>query len=38
MAKISKKAVCVLSGGMDSTLATYIAKNSGYEIFNKSII
>ena len=27
-----KKAVCILSGGMDSTTATYIAKNSGYEI------
>ena len=28
----TKKAVCVLSGGMDSTLASYIAKNDGYEI------
>lgn len=28
----SKKAVCILSGGMDSTLASYIAKNEGYEI------
>lgn len=27
-----KKAVCILSGGMDSTLSSYIAKNSGYEI------
>lgn len=27
-----KKAVCILSGGMDSTLASYIAKNEGYEI------
>lgn len=27
-----KKAVCILSGGMDSTLASYIAKNDGYEI------
>ncbi|MBI3874041.1 MAG: 7-cyano-7-deazaguanine synthase QueC [Arcobacter sp.] len=27
-----KKAVCVLSGGMDSTLSTYLAKNDGYEI------
>jgi len=26
------KAVCILSGGMDSTLATYMAKNDGYEI------
>lgn len=33
MNKISKKkAVCILSGGMDSTLASYIAKNDGYEI------
>jgi len=28
----SKKAICILSGGMDSTLATYMAKNDGYEI------
>ncbi len=28
----NKKAVCVLSGGMDSTLSSYIAKNDGYEI------
>lgn len=27
-----KKAVCILSGGMDSTLSSYIAKNEGYEI------
>ncbi len=26
------KAICILSGGMDSTLASYIAKNEGYEI------
>ena len=33
MAKISpKKAICILSGGMDSTLASYMAKNDGYEI------
>ena len=33
MSKIStKKAICILSGGMDSTLASYIAKNEGYEI------
>lgn len=30
--KLAKKAVCILSGGMDSTLASYIAKNDGYEI------
>ncbi len=28
----NKKAVCILSGGMDSTLASYIAKEEGYEI------
>jgi len=28
----NKKAVCILSGGMDSTLATYMAKNDGYDI------
>jgi 7-cyano-7-deazaguanine synthase len=28
----NKKAICILSGGMDSTLATYIAKNDSYEI------
>ena len=27
-----KKALCVISGGMDSTTCAYIAKNSGYEI------
>jgi len=27
-----KKAVCILSGGMDSTTTTYIAKKEGYEI------
>ena len=33
MSKIStKKAICILSGGMDSTLASYMAKNGGYEI------
>lgn len=29
---MSKKAICILSGGMDSTLSSYIAKNEGYEI------
>src|SRR5574344_1235101 len=28
----NKKAVVILSGGMDSTLISYIAKNSGYEL------
>ena len=30
--KKKKKAICILSGGMDSTLASYMAKNDGYEI------
>ena len=30
--KSTKKAICILSGGMDSTLASYIAKKDGYEI------
>jgi 7-cyano-7-deazaguanine synthase len=30
--KSPKKAICILSGGMDSSLASYIAKNDGYEI------
>lgn len=30
--KSTKKAICILSGGMDSTLSSYIAKNNGYEI------
>ena len=29
---MNKKAVCILSGGMDSTLASFIAKTEGYEI------
>ncbi|QOY53584.1 7-cyano-7-deazaguanine synthase QueC [Candidatus Sulfurimonas marisnigri] len=28
----NKKALCVMSGGMDSTLSAYMMKNSGYEI------
>ncbi len=28
----TKKALCVMSGGMDSTLSAYMMKNSGYEI------
>lgn len=28
----TKKAVCVMSGGMDSTLSAYMKKNEGYEI------
>ncbi len=30
--KSPKKAICILSGGMDTSLASYIAKNDGYEI------
>lgn len=30
--KYNKKAVCVMSGGMDSTLSAYMMKNDGYEI------
>ena len=32
MNKQIKKAVCVMSGGMDSTLSAYMMKKSGYEI------
>ena len=32
MVNNTKKAVCILSGGMDSTLASYMAKKDGYEI------
>jgi 7-cyano-7-deazaguanine synthase len=32
MHKNNKKAVCVMSGGMDSTLSAYIMKQNGYEI------
>ncbi|SFV70295.1 Queuosine Biosynthesis QueC ATPase [hydrothermal vent metagenome] len=28
----NKKAVCIMSGGMDSTLVAYIMKNQGYEV------
>jgi len=30
--KINKKAVCIMSGGMDSTLSAYMMQNEGYEI------
>ena len=29
---MSKKAVCIMSGGMDSTLGAYLMKDKGYEI------
>lgn len=29
---LTKKAVCIMSGGMDSTLSAYMAKKEGYEI------
>ena len=28
----SKKAICIMSGGMDSTLSAYMMKNDGYEV------
>ena len=27
------KAICLLSGGMDSTTLAYVAKDQGYEIY-----
>jgi len=32
MILINKKALCIMSGGMDSTLSAYMMKNSGYDI------
>jgi 7-cyano-7-deazaguanine synthase len=32
MNETRKKAVCIMSGGMDSTLSAYMMKNEGYEI------
>ena len=32
MKNVKKKAVCIISGGMDSALSATIAKNEGYEI------
>jgi len=32
MASKAKKAVCIMSGGMDSTLAAYMMRDEGYEI------
>ncbi len=29
---MKKRAVCILSGGMDSTLASYIAKNEAMKL------
>lgn len=29
---MAKKAICIISGGMDSALSSYIAQNEGYEI------
>ncbi len=29
---MSKKAVCIMSGGMDSTLGAYLMKERGFEI------
>ena len=30
--RVNKKAVCIMSGGMDSTLSAYMMKQKGYEI------
>jgi tRNA U34 2-thiouridine synthase MnmA/TrmU len=30
---MSKKAVCLLSGGIDSCVTAFIAKNQGYEMW-----
>lgn len=30
---MKKKAVCIMSGGLDSVVATYVAKDEGYEIY-----
>ena len=32
MNNFTKKAVCVMSGGMDCTLSAYMMKKDGYEI------
>jgi len=34
---MSKKAVCLLSGGLDSSVTAYIAKKQGYEIYALTI-
>jgi 7-cyano-7-deazaguanine synthase len=35
---MSKKAVCLISGGMDSCVTAFIAKNEGYDIYPLTII
>jgi 7-cyano-7-deazaguanine synthase len=35
---MSKKAVCLLSGGLDSTVSAFIAKDLGYELFALSFV
>lgn len=35
---MKKKAVCLLSGGLDSTVTAYIAKNDGYDIYPLSFL
>jgi len=37
MGSTKKRAVCLLSGGMDSAVAAYIAKREGYEIYALTI-
>lgn len=34
---MAKKAVCLLSGGLDSCVVSFIAKDSGYEIYGLSL-
>ena len=34
---MEKKAVCLISGGLDSCVTAYIAKKNGYEIYTRSI-
>ena len=31
---MNKKAICILSGGMDSTLSSYLAKEEGYDLIS----
>jgi 7-cyano-7-deazaguanine synthase len=35
---MSKKAVCLISGGLDSTVSAFIAKDMGYELFALSFV
>ena len=35
---MSKKAVCLISGGLDSAVSAFIAKDMGYELFALSFV